>query len=98
MDALLEAAKEKKRKAIETLSEAKGKTTLLEKKVFAANRDMIILKLLLSTGLRISELLNIKLSDIDFIDKSIQIFGKGKKFRKVFYDLEDVEEDFLLFT
>ena len=97
MDALLDAAEKEKEKVANMLQETKGKKILLKKKVFAAYRDITILKLLLSTGLRISELLNIKISDIDYIDKSILIFGKGKKIRKVFYDLENIEEDFLLY-
>lgn len=61
----------------------------------AVNRDLVIVRLLISTGLRISEALGIKFRDIDFVDRSIQIKGKGKKYRLVFYDLEEVEDDFI---
>lgn len=48
-------------------------------------RDQLILEILYSTGIRVSELVNIKLSDINFIDNSIRILGKGSKERIVYY-------------
>lgn len=48
-------------------------------------RNVLILEMLYSTGIRISELINIKLSDISFDDKKIIIFGKGSKERAVYY-------------
>ena len=44
-------------------------------------RDRLILLLLYSTGIRLSELINIKVSDIDFSSGSIKILGKGNKER-----------------
>lgn len=47
-------------------------------------RDMMIIKTLLYTGVRVSELINIKLSDIDFQRCQIRVNeGKGKKDRIV---------------
>lgn len=48
-------------------------------------RDALILELLYVTGIRISELVNIKLSDIDYNNKKIKITGKGNKQRIVMY-------------
>ena len=48
-------------------------------------RDNLILEILYSTGVRVSELVSIKLSDINCFDKSITIFGKGKKSRIVLF-------------
>lgn len=48
-------------------------------------RNALILELLYSSGVRVSELVNIKLSDIDFSNKRILIFGKGSKERFVMY-------------
>jgi len=48
-------------------------------------RDILILEMLYSTGVRINELLNIKLKDIDFSEKKILIFGKGSKEREVYF-------------
>ena len=41
-------------------------------------RNRLILELLYGSGLRVSELCNIKLSDIDFSNKSIRIIGKER--------------------
>lgn len=46
-------------------------------------RERIILEILYSCGVRVSELVNIKLKDIDFNEKTILIFGKGSKERIV---------------
>ena len=48
-------------------------------------RDALILELLYSTGIRVSELINIKLKDINRSDKKILIMGKGSKERYVLY-------------
>lgn len=48
-------------------------------------RDSLILELLYSTGIRVSELVNIKLKNINFNDKQIKIMGKGSKERYVMY-------------
>ena len=44
-------------------------------------RDSLIVKMLYATGVRISELVNIKKSDIDFDRNTIKVFGKGAKER-----------------
>ena len=49
-------------------------------------RDTLILELLYSTGLRVSELVNIKIKDIDTKEKTIKILGKGSKERIVLYN------------
>lgn len=48
-------------------------------------RDKLIFDLFYSTGIRLSELCNIKISDIDFNKKNIRIIGKGNKERIVCY-------------
>ena len=48
-------------------------------------RDALILEMLYSTGVRVSELANIRLNDIDFNDRKILILGKGNKERYVYY-------------
>ena len=48
-------------------------------------RDNLILELLYSTGVRVSELVSIKINDINFYDMSIRILGKGSKMRIVLY-------------
>ena len=48
-------------------------------------RDSLILELIYSTGIRVGELVNIKIQDIDFNDKKIIITGKGNKERIVLF-------------
>ncbi len=45
---------------------------------------ILVLKLIYLSGLRISEALNLKWSDINIQDNSIYVYGKGSKERKVF--------------
>lgn len=47
-------------------------------------RDYTILTLFLNTGIRLSELISIDINKIDFIDKKIIVFGKGKKERTIY--------------
>lgn len=50
---------------------------------FISIRDRAILELFYSSGLRLSELVNLKLEDINFPDEIISVLGKGKKMRMV---------------
>lgn len=48
-------------------------------------RNNAMIALFLSSGLRVSELISIRMKDINFSNKSIQIIGKGNKQRTVFF-------------
>lgn len=48
-------------------------------------RNLLILEMLYATGIRVGELVNIKLKDVDMYNNSIKIIGKGQKERIVFY-------------
>ena len=48
-------------------------------------RNSLILEMLYATGVRVNELVNIKINDIDKYNHSIKILGKGSKERIVFY-------------
>jgi len=48
-------------------------------------RNVLILRMLYATGIRISELVNIKCSDINYEERTIRILGKGSKERVVVY-------------
>ena len=52
---------------------------------FLGKRNALILELLYSTGIRVSELVNIKLNDIDLSEEKILILGKGNKERYVLF-------------
>ena len=48
-------------------------------------RNKLIIEMLYATGMRVSELVNLKIENINFSDKSIRVLGKGKKERIVYY-------------
>lgn len=48
-------------------------------------RDELIIRLLFQTGIRVTELCNIRLSDVDRGERSVNIRGKGRKNRAVYY-------------
>ena len=60
-------------------------------------RNRCILEILYDTGIRVSELVNLKISDIEFDRKIINILGKGKKKRIVYYGdyLQEVLEKYI---
>ncbi len=64
---------------LETILNIPDKSTPL------GQRDSVILELLYSTGIRVSELVNIKLKDINLSTRKIRILGKGNKERIVLY-------------
>ena len=54
---------------------------------FAGNiRDLALIDLLSSTGMRVGELVKLNISDIDFENRECVVFGKGDKERKVYFD------------
>ncbi len=60
-------------------------------------RDRLIIEMLYATGVRISELVNIKTSDIDFNNRRIRVMGKGSKERIVYYGeyAEEILKEYL---
>ena len=55
---------------------------------FVGKRNFLIIEFLYFTGVRVSELLSIRIKDFDFKNKSIKIIGKGNKER--FIPLADI--------
>lgn len=49
-------------------------------------RDLAIIDLLASTGMRVGELVKLNRTDIDFINRECIVLGKGNKQRKVYFD------------
>ena len=56
-----------------------------DKRTPVGQRDLLLLEMLYATGVRVGELIHIKVSDIDLHDKTILILGKGNKERIVTY-------------
>lgn len=46
-------------------------------------RDKVLIHLLLYTGVRVSELVSIKIRDIDFLAHQLKVVGKGGKYREI---------------
>lgn len=53
---------------------------------FLGIRNRLILELLFASGVRVGELVNIKLKDINIGSREVRIIGKGKKERIVYYN------------
>lgn len=49
-------------------------------------RDLAIIDILASTGMRVGELININIADIDFEKRECVVLGKGNKERTVYFD------------
>ena len=49
-------------------------------------RDLAIIDILYSTGMRVGELVRLNINDIDFENKECVVLGKGNKQRKVYFD------------
>ena len=49
-------------------------------------RDLAIIDLLASTGMRVGELVKLNINDIDFTNRECVVFGKGNKERPVYFD------------
>lgn len=55
-----------------------------------ATRDIAVIELLFATGMRISELCSLRSSNINLYEKTILIYGKGSKERRIQIGNEDV--------
>lgn len=49
-------------------------------------RDLAIVELLISTGIRVGELVNLNISDLNFNERECVVFGKGESERVVYFD------------
>lgn len=71
--------------AVDALSEEQVEQLLfyVENRNKVSTRNKLIVYLLLYTGVRVSELVNIQLTDIDFLTSHLQVIGKGEKRREI---------------
>lgn len=73
-------------------------STMYQQKAYAKNnshrrriiRDIAVIELLFSTGMRISELCSLRPADVNLYERDILIFGKGAKERKIQIGNDDV--------
>ncbi|RED86188.1 tyrosine-type recombinase/integrase [Cohnella phaseoli] len=73
------------KRIIETFSNEQIKTLFNtpNRSTFTGYRDYTIMQTLLDTGVRISELAGIRLSDVNWRERLIKVYGKGRKERLV---------------
>jgi len=64
-------------------SEVKNMLDSFQKEDHVQARDLALIELLYSSGLRISEALNLNVREINFSQKYVKVFGKGRKERVV---------------
>lgn len=66
-------------------------------RTWIGERNLLIIRMLYATGVRISELVNIKINDININDRTIKILGKGSKERIVVfgYNTKNILEEYL---
>ena len=70
-----------------TIKETYTDEALEEMRDHAGNsRDLALIDLLASTGMRVGELVKLNRDDIDFLNRECVVTGKGDKQRKVYFD------------
>ena len=52
-------------------------------------RDLAMIDFLYTTGIRVGELVNLNIGDINFEERECIVYGKGNKQRKVYFDAKD---------
>lgn len=70
---------------VDTLSDKEFESLLvyMEDRSTVSQRDRMIVYILLYTGLRVSELVNLRIQDIDLLLLNLKVIGKGGKYREI---------------
>lgn len=74
---------EKKLPQVLNVEEIEKLINAIDNNTLKGKRDRAIIELLYSSGLRVSEIINLKISDLDFENNYLKCFGKGSKERIV---------------
>jgi len=74
---------EKKLPQVLTVEDIEKLINVIDNKTLKGKRDRAIIELFYSSGLRVSEIINLKIVDIDFENNYLKCFGKGSKERIV---------------
>lgn len=90
LDALLAAIRRRAAETEALLRRAKGKTRRLRKQVAGCYRDLLMVLLMAGAGLRVGELCALDLDQINRADRSIQVRGKGRKLRVVYFVIPEM--------
>src|SRR3954464_845075 len=68
---------------LKTCAVGRGRPGAVPRPIFLGRRDEVILRLLLDTGVRVSELCGLKLEDVDLDREVAHVIGKGSRPRAV---------------
>jgi site-specific recombinase XerD len=68
---------------LKTCAVGRGRPGTFARPIFLGRRDEVILRLLLDTGVRVSELCGLKLEDVDLDREVAHVIGKGSRPRAV---------------
>ena len=90
----IEAIEKEYHKLKETFNTVDEINERLKAKYFSLFRDLTFFTLVIATGLRISEALNIKKEDMNWNDFTIKILGKGSKERFIFFGIDKLTNIF----
>jgi len=85
--ALVSPKADKHLPSVITLIEFDKIVSLIDNRGFSGKRDLSMLELLYSSGIRSSELLNIRENDLYLKDRYAKVMGKGSKERIIFFSL-----------
>ena len=80
------------RRIKEMMNTAPNITERVKAKYYSLFRNLTFFTLVIATGLRLSEALNIKIEDINWVDFSIKILGKGSKQRVIFFGIDKLKK------
>jgi len=69
------------KKILSSAYDAKNKYSKSSRSYLSVVRDIAVLEMLFSTGMRVSELCNLKMKDVDMDSGNIFVIGKGKRER-----------------
>lgn len=88
VNSFIDTIEEEYRQIKEKMEAAHEITERIKAKYFSLFRDLTFFNLLIATGLRISEALNIKSEDMNWNECTIKILGKGSKERLIFFGID----------
>lgn len=86
LEALLKVPDEERKLLERTRVQTEKERKRINLKIFTCIRNRAILELFFATGIRISELCNLSMKNIDMSEKIIKVFGKGAKERMICFD------------
>lgn len=86
-DPTLKIKAPKVKKSLPVFVEEDKLTQLLDGELFedsfSGQRDRLVIELLYGTGIRLSELISIRLQDVNFYEDTVKVLGKGNKERVI---------------